>query len=227
MEFYVIFVSIMMMSRTVDSENVEDESFDLPVLEKGVQDIGDLWDCRKSVPLNFNLFDNLTKSHLRSTVIGEKKTMLHYLKSTNDKMNIIKVDAEAKLELLGGLIKVGGSLNFGMESSNDDAFEKQTFRYDLKSHTIQLRSQAKERINEHVKDQLMRGEIQATHVVSKIWVGAYIDASITYTHKFSSNSMKIVGKSVVRDNLIKLIPYFYLNRKFIRWIQQGSKKCLW
>ena len=153
--------------------------------------------------------------------------MLHYLKSTNDKMNIIKVDAEAKLELLGGLIKVGGSLNFGMESSYDDAFEKQTFRYDLKSHTIQLRSQAKERINEHVKDQLMRGDIQATHVVSKIWVGAYIDASITYTHKFSSNSMKIVGKSVVRDNLIKLIPYFYLNRKFIRWIQQGSNKCLW
>ena len=51
-------------------KNVENESFELPFLENGVQNIGDLWDCRKSVPLHFNLFDNLTHSHLVATVIG-------------------------------------------------------------------------------------------------------------------------------------------------------------
>jgi hypothetical protein len=122
-------------------------------------------------------------------------------------MNIIRVDTGAKLELLGGLIKAGGSLNFDMKSSADDAFEKQTFRYDLKSHTIQLRFHAKERINEGLIGKLMNGDVKATHVVSKIWIGAYIDASITYTHKFNSNSMKIDGNSIVRYNtiIIKLI----------------------
>jgi hypothetical protein len=73
-----------MMSRTVELEYVEDESFELPVLDKGVQDIGELWDCRKSAPLNLNLFDDLSDSYLRATVIGEKKTNLHYLKNTKE-----------------------------------------------------------------------------------------------------------------------------------------------
>jgi len=127
MELIVFFVPIMMISRMVYLKNVENESFELPFLENGVQNIGDLWDCRNSVPLNYNLFDNLTDSHLVANVIGEKKTDLHYIKDTKDQLNIIKVDADAKLELLSGLIKAGGSLNFDMKSSADDAFEKQHF----------------------------------------------------------------------------------------------------
>ncbi len=202
MELIVFFVPIMMISRMVYLKNVENESFELPFLENGVQNIGDLWDCRNSVPLNYNLFDNLTDSHLVANVIGEKKTDLHYIKDTKDQLNIIKVDADAKLELLSGLIKAGGSLNFDMKSSADDAFEKQTFRYDLKSHTIQLRMHANERLNEGLIGKLMNGDVKATHVVSKIWIGAYIDASITYTHKFNTNSMKIDGNSIVRINII-------------------------
>jgi hypothetical protein len=75
---------------------MEDSSIDLPAcLENGVQSIGDLWDCRKSVPLNSNLLsqDLLDEKYLRFTEMDEKKTHLHHLKNTEDKMNQIDVNA--------------------------------------------------------------------------------------------------------------------------------------
>ena len=53
---------------------MEDTSFELPVRKNGVQGLGDLWNCRESVPLNLNLFSkNLDDKYLRATVIGDKK----------------------------------------------------------------------------------------------------------------------------------------------------------
>ena len=96
---------------------MEDSSIDLPAcLENGVQSIGDLWDCRKSVPLNSNL--------LSQDLLDEKKTHLHHLKNTEDKMNQIDVNGEIKLELLAGLINAGGSAGFKKEKSSNDFFEK-------------------------------------------------------------------------------------------------------
>ena len=87
------------------------------LIKNCVQGIGDLWDCRESFPLNLNILsEELSDKYLRITKMGEKKTHLHHLKNTEDKLNKIDVNGEIKLELLAGLINAGGSA--GLKKKN-------------------------------------------------------------------------------------------------------------
>ncbi len=193
---------------------MEDISFELPAcIKNGVQSIGDLWDCRESVPLNLNLLSaELNDKYLRITEMGEKKTYLHHLKNTEDKLNKIDVNGEIKLELLAGLISVGGSAGFKKEKSSNDFFEKIALQYDLKTYSVELLPSASDEVlNKHVFKLLNNKEIKATHVVTKVFYGASIETTMTFTHKIDNNSRKISG-----------IVYFNQIKKFSFKIKTGS-----
>jgi hypothetical protein len=176
---------------------MEDTSFELPAcLENGVQSIGDLWDCRESVPLNLNLLSaKLSDEYLRITEMDEKKTFLHHLKNTEDKLNKIDVNGEIKLELLAGLINTGASVGFKSEKSSDDFFEKIALQYDLKTYSVELLPSASKILNEHVFKLIKEKKIKATHVVTKVFYGASIETTMTFTHKINHDSRKISGIS--------------------------------
>jgi hypothetical protein len=178
------------------SDYMEDTSFELPAcLENGVQSIGDLWDCRESVPLNLNLLsEELSDKYLRISPMNEKKTYLHHLKNTEDKLNKIDVNGEIKLELLAGVINAGGaSAGFKSEKSSNDFFEKIALQYDLKTYTVELLPSASKILNEHVYKLIKDKEIKATHVVTKVFYGASIETTMTFTHKINHDSRNISG----------------------------------
>jgi hypothetical protein len=180
------------------SDYMEDTSFELPAcLENGVQNIGDLWDCRESVPLNLNLLSQeLSGKYLTiSPPKNEKKTHLHHLKNTEDKLNKIDVNGEIKLELLAGLINAGASAGFKSEKSSDDVFEKIALQYDLKTYSVELPSASDEILNKHVLKLIKDKKIKATHVVTKVFFGASIETTMTFTHKINHSSRKISGIS--------------------------------
>ena len=175
---------------------MEDTSFELPAcLENGVQSIGDLWNCRESVPLHLNLLsEELSDKYLRITEMDEKKTFLHHLKNTEDKLNKIDVNGEIKLELLAGLMNAGASAGFKSEKSSDDFFEKIALQYDLKTCSVELLpSASKEVLNEHALKLIKEKKIKATHVVTKVFYGASIETTMTFTHKINHDSRKISG----------------------------------
>ncbi len=154
-----------------------------------------MWDCRESVPLNLNiLYEELNEKYLRITEMGEKKTYLHHLKNTEDKLNKIDVNGEIKLELLAGLIIADGSTGFNNENSSSDFFEKIALQYDLKTCSVELLpSASKEVLNEHALKLIKDKKIKATHVVTKVFYGASIETTMTFTHKINHDSRKISG----------------------------------
>ncbi len=87
---------------------MEETSFELPAyIENGVQSIGDLWNCRESVSLDLNLLsEKLNDKYLRKSPINQKKTHLHHLKNTEDRLN--------KIDVNGDMSKVG-KICSGME----------------------------------------------------------------------------------------------------------------
>jgi hypothetical protein len=177
------------------SDYMEDTSFELPAcLENGVQSIGDLWDCRESVPLNLNLLSGELNDKLRKSPMNQKKTHLHHLKNTEDKVNKIDVNGEIKLELLAGLINAGASAGFKSEKSSDDFFEEIAIQYDLKTYSVELLPSASDEIlNKHVLKLIKDKKIKATHVVTKVFYGASIETTMTFTHKINHDSRKISG----------------------------------
>ncbi len=80
---------------------------------------------------------------------GWKKTLLHHLKNTEDKLNKIGVNGEIKLELLAGLINADASTGFKSENLSDDFFLKIALQYDLKSYSLELLPSASKILNKH------------------------------------------------------------------------------
>ncbi len=174
---------------------MEDTSFELPAgLDNGVQRIGDLWDCRESVPLNRNLLSG-ELNDLTISPMNLKKTHLHHLKNTEDKLDKIDVNGEIKLELLAGLINAGASAGFKSGKSSDDFFEAIALQYDLKTYSVELPSASDEILNKHVFKLIKDKKIKATHVVTKVFYGASIEITMTFTHKVNHDSRKISGIS--------------------------------
>jgi hypothetical protein len=188
---------------------MEDTSFELPAcLENGVQSIGDLWDCRDSVPLNLNLLsEELSDTYLRISPMNQKKTHLHHLKNTEDKLDKIDVNGEIKLELLAGLIKADASAGFKKVNSSNDFSETIALQYDLKTYSVELLPSAKNKLNEHAFKLIKDKKIKATHVVTKVLYGASIETTMTFTHKVNHDSRKISGISNFNP-ILKHMLYF-------------------
>ena len=171
-------------------EFMETMTIQLPIIENGVKQLGDLWDCRTSAFVNQNLFvkDLLVGENFEFSVIekANQKTILHNhsLKCTEDKLNIITIDKMMKLELLAELIKVTGSKNFFKGAKKSEFKEAIVFSYDLKTYTVEVTPKIKGLVDETTSKKLLGdNKISATHVVNKVWMGAFIDTSITIENR--------------------------------------------
>ena len=108
------------------------------------------------------------------------------------------------MELLAGLIIANGSTGFNNEKSSNDFFEKIALQYDLKTCSVELLpSASKEVLNKHVLKLIKNKEIKTTHVVTKVFYGASIETTMTFTHKINHNSKKISG-IVYFNQILKL-----------------------
>jgi hypothetical protein len=87
---------------------IEETFLELPVIENGVVGLGDLWNCRESKPLHLNLFSKEIDNYVKATPLSSKKFTSHHIKSSSDKLKTINVEGELSLDILCGLVKVGG-----------------------------------------------------------------------------------------------------------------------
>ena len=84
------------------TQYVQDTWLELPVIENGVTGLGDLWECRESKPLHFNLFQKLKTEHIdefiKATPFSSKKFNSHHIKNSSDELKTIDVSSAVSLK---------------------------------------------------------------------------------------------------------------------------------
>jgi hypothetical protein len=175
------------------SQFIEDNCLELPVIENGVVGLGDLWNCQESKPLHLNLFKKKIEKYVKATPLASKKFTSHHIRSSSDMLKTVDVGGEVSLDILCGLVKVGGSANFESKNSSDELFEKISFKLDMTTFSIELLPEGVKRLNKNVESQLESNQLHATHVVNKIIIGASVDACITVTYNKQDEYKKISG----------------------------------
>ena len=189
-----------MKNKNNQDQYVEDACLELPFIENGVTGLGDLWDCRESKPLHLNLFESFNnkfkdiKDYVKATPFSSKKFSSYHLKSTSDKLKTVDVGGEVSLDILCGLIKLGGSAELGTKESSEKLFEKVSFKLDMTTFTIELLPTTRRIVDKLIKDQIRNNRLTATHVVNKVIIGASVDATVTLTHNKQDEYKKISGK---------------------------------
>ena len=163
-----VIINLIINAKINANEYMENENIVLPVIENGVSEIGDLWDCRTSAFVNENLFGYHETKNVRASVIMGQITKYNYrLGSTEDKLNAVEIDEMMKLELLAGLIKVKGSKNYFNGAGKSDFIEARTFSYDLKTYVVRIQLN-EQLVDETAKKRLFNNQTKATHVVIKV-----------------------------------------------------------
>ena len=125
--------------------------------------------------------------------MGQITKYNYRLESTEDKLNAVEIDEMMKLELLAWLIKVKGSKNYFNGAGKSDFIEARTFSYDLKTYVVRIQLN-EQLVDETAKKRLFNNQTKATHVVIKVWTGAFIDTSIT-TENRENKKTKIYVES--------------------------------
>lgn len=118
---------------------------------------------------------------------------LTHVKNTEDKLKTIKVEGLMSVELYSGLIKVEGYAEFDSKAVNNMSEERLIVQYLLDDWFVSLQPQAKEVMNNEVKNRLLEGKIKATHVVRAVTLGAEVNAFISVTQKETDKEQKIGG----------------------------------
>jgi hypothetical protein len=96
--------------------------------------------------------------------------------------------------LSAGFISASGSAGFKIEKSSNNFFQKIALQYDLKTYSVELLPSASDEVlNKHVFKLIKNKEIKTTHVVTKVFYGASIETTMTFTQKINYNSRKISG----------------------------------
>jgi hypothetical protein len=158
---------------------VEDSSITIPVLKDGVTRLGDLWNCHDSKFVGANLFNQyLDGVYVSASPIESLEYLLIYSKSASDKYKPLNIGGEVSIELLAGLIKVKGSVDYN--SCNDDSckIEQIICNYSRETFSVYVQSNAEKLIDEVVARKLINKEIDATHFVRGIVLGAEVKADI-------------------------------------------------
>jgi hypothetical protein len=173
---------------------MEDTNIFLPACKYGVTALGDLWNCVTSTTTGFNLLNNKPeREDVTVAALGSDSFKFQHLKNESNKLDLLDVKAELKLELLAGLIKVKGAAGFNDKKKIDEYLETIVLKKEYENSKITLKYQD-EKISKNIKDKLMLQEIKATHIVNEITIGAIIDASITESHSINESSQNIKGQ---------------------------------
>jgi hypothetical protein len=178
----------MINQKSNAQEYMEDEyNIVLPEMKDQDFQLGDLWDCRKSARVDFNLFLNsfssltdlvLYKHFKVAPIMNNRENSGNRFKNINDQLNTFEADGIIKLEALAGLINVNGLSDYFDQVKKRNFIEAIYFNYHLELFAMTLNPNAGKLINDKVKKRLLNNQIVATHFVSKIVTGAFIDASI-------------------------------------------------
>lgn len=140
---------------------VEDKSFLLPYLENGPTSIGALWDCQTSTTVHgFNLFGNVPgEDHVKVDEIHAADYTLRHVKSTSDRQKTLQVGGEVSLEILDGMIKVGGSADYEETNATSLSEEELLCTYDLTTCSVETLPSVKETINHVVLENILNGKV--------------------------------------------------------------------
>lgn len=101
----------------------------LPVVENGVVILGDLWDAASSQSLGFNIFGNPKKPEMEDILRASGSadptvSHLHHKKNSEDSANKLSIGAEVTAEMLGGILRISGGLDFELGWSNGKSSEE-------------------------------------------------------------------------------------------------------
>jgi hypothetical protein len=187
------------------SQNVyiEDTTITIPVLKDGVHRIGDLWNCRESKIVGENLFkQNLDGIYVNASPIESLEYQLIHSKSVSDKFRSINIGGEVALEMKAGLIEVKGLVNYDHFNDQQSNKEQLICNYSRETYSVYAQSNADELINESVVNKLLTKEVNATHLVRGVILGAEVKADILITHDLHNKRHDIQGNIDFMGKLI-------------------------
>jgi hypothetical protein len=184
---------------------VEDEILNLPFLTDGVMELGDLWDCTRSAKAPGFLFTKkLTPEFIEESLIDRDYKKIVHVKTTSDKLDLLEVKGEMKLEVMTNIIKIKGSSEYKDEKKNNEMYEKFIYSYNYKTYGIRANDDSKKLIDNDVIDQINGKHLKATHFVYAITLGAEINAEITVTQKEKINKTDVKAHALVDLGLKKI-----------------------
>lgn len=118
-----------------------------------------------SMANGFNLFGKkLAEDNTQIDNIQADDYMLTHVKSTKDKQKALDVKGEVSVELMGGLIKVGGGAEFDKDNLTSLAEEELLCTYGLTTCSMRTLPSVKETIDRVVLENIIKGKIlQMSH----------------------------------------------------------------
>ncbi|CAG8746196.1 564_t:CDS:2, partial [Gigaspora margarita] len=185
-----------------ETSYVEDLTFTLSYIENDALFLGALWNCHLSKSAGYNLFSKqLTSDHLIIHPLKNLDYHLIHVKSIEDKLMTLKVNGAMSIEILSGILHVEGSGHYDTMSSKNSNEEQLICQYNLDNYLVELLPQAKEVMDNIVKNHLFEKKIEATHIVRSIILGARVSADI----RIRQND---IGKNkAINGSLIGSIPF--------------------
>jgi hypothetical protein len=110
-------ITVLMINQKSNAQEYMEDEYNIVLPEMKDQDfqLGDLWDCRKSARVDFNLFLNsfssltdlvLYKHFKVAPIMNNRENSGNRFKNINDQLNTFEADGIIKLEALAGLINV-------------------------------------------------------------------------------------------------------------------------
>ncbi|KAF0554715.1 Interferon-induced very large GTPase 1 [Gigaspora margarita] len=189
-----------------ETSYVEDSTFTLSYIENDALFLGALWNCHLSKSAGYNLFSKqLTSDHLIIHPLKNLDYHLIHVKSIEDKLMTLKVNGAMSIEILSGILHVEGSGHYDTMSSKNSNEEQLICQYNLDNYLVELLPQAKEVMDNIVKNHLFQKKIEATHIVRSIILGARVSADI----RIRQND---IGKNKdINGSLIGSIPFGKVN----------------
>ena len=171
-------------------------TFETLVLGNNTVKLGELYDARKSQFLNVQMYSaNLIDQYTTTTDIKFTELGLKMSNSREDKVNIIDINAQLSLEVLGGLVKAKGSAAY-LNDTRANTHEKSWAMF-LKQRLREERlAFAEDALGSNVLSYAQKNYIkteQATHFVSSIVYGGRLIINLVAVTSKLSEKEKIEG----------------------------------
>jgi hypothetical protein len=160
-------------------EFIEDNTITIPVLKGGVKKHGDLWDCTQSKYAQNNLFSKkIDGKYIEANTVEYFDYRLIHCKSTSDEIKIFNLSDEISLELVAGFMRPKESPDFETYSNKFYNSEHITCHYRKDTYHINALPNSKDILNNYAAQNIMEGNLKATHFVGGITLGIEVRADI-------------------------------------------------
>ncbi len=173
---------------------IEDCMITIPVLKDGVTRIGDLWDCQKSKIVGENIFQqNLDGIYVNASPIEALEYQLVHGRNVSDKFKYLNIGGEVDLEMKAGLLKVKGLVDYDYNNNSLLHKEQIICNYSRETYSVYAQPNAEELINDYILKKIIDREIDATHFVRGIILGAEVQADILVSQQRKNKKNQLEG----------------------------------